>query len=308
MWLPSRVTRVLEPLSVAAVCAWLAYGAGWELAADHATEAAIFGALLAANFVVASALLTLGLLRGGAWRDLPTHVNWPLLQVLELLPPLINAAVLTHWTRHMGRLLSIPVWTQLVTIAHTIVTAHIVFPSFYIFCTVVIFAHQCAVVAYTFLRGGPGGDGLHWLDCVLVMYAVVLRFATAFFSSAKEIEQRRLGDLKIHTQAKQLHALERDLLVNFLPPPVLQAVQDRALLKDFDILAWAFHPACCLQSDIVGFTALGSRISAHQLCRCARTSFDVGGPGGFNHAASKASHLRRFTALYIFSVAAPLVL
>ena len=283
LWLPSRAMRVLEPLSVAVVCAWLAYGAGWKLAADRATEAAVFGALLFTNFLAAAFLMAMGLVRGGAWREMPTILNLTLLQALELLPPLINAAVLTHWARYTGRLLSIPVWTQLVTIAHTVITSHVVFPFFYSACTVIIFTHQSAVVAYASMRGGLGGDGLHWLDCALVMYGIVFRFATALSSSAKNIERRRLGDLKIHTQAKELHALERDLLVNFLPPPVLQAVQDRALLKDFDILAWAFHPACCLQSDIVGFTALGSRISAHQLCRCARTQFFVGGPGSLNH-------------------------
>ena len=35
-----------------------------------------------------------------------------------------------------------------------------------------------------------------------------------------------------------------------------------------EIVAWKFDPACVLQSDIVGFTALGSRISAEELCRC----------------------------------------
>ena len=287
MWLPSRAVRVLEPLSVAAVCAWLAYGAGWQVAALHATEAAVFGALLAANFAAAVAVLAVGLMWGGAWRELPTRPTWCLLQSLELLPPLINSAVLIHWGRHMGRILSIPVWAQLVAIAQAVITTHVVSPRFYTACTAIIFLHACAAVAYTFMTW-PGGGGLHWLDCVLVMYTISVRFLIAIFSSAKDAEKRCLGDLKIHTQATSLHALERELLVNFLPAPVLQAVQDRALLKDFDILAWAFHPACCLQSDIVGFTALGSRISAHQLCRYTLAAFCVGGPGHFDHAASYA--------------------
>ena len=36
--------------------------------------------------------------------------------------------------------------------------------------------------------------------------------------------------------------------------------------EEFDMVAWAFDPACVLQSDIVGFTALGSRISPQALC------------------------------------------
>ena len=56
---------------------------------------------------------------------------------------------------------------------------------------------------------------------------------------------------------------------------VLKVVQDRAAGgttrglangDEFDMVAWAFDPACVLQSDIVGFTALGSRISPQALC------------------------------------------
>ena len=42
-----------------------------------------------------------------------------------------------------------------------------------------------------------------------------------------------------------------------------------------DIVAWEFSPAVVLQSDIVGFTALGSKISAQELCGCARLQFVV---------------------------------
>ena len=108
-------------------------------------------------------------------------------------------------------------------------------------------------------------DG-HWLDTVMVMIGILITFAAAFSVTARQIEKQRLEDLKVHLAAHRLHDAGRDLLTHFLPAPILQAVQDRALLRDVDIVAWVFQPACCLQSDIVGFTALGSRISAHQLC------------------------------------------
>ena len=71
---------MLEPLSVASVCAWLAFNNMGE-AAENGGVAAIFGALLASSFVVAVAALAAGLAWDGPWRELPTSVSWPVLQV-----------------------------------------------------------------------------------------------------------------------------------------------------------------------------------------------------------------------------------
>ena len=58
-----------------------------------------------------------------------------------------------------------------------------------------------------------------------------------------------------------------DLLIErpaFRTPPAIQA----GLGDGAEVAAWKFDCACVLQSDIVGFTSLGSRISPEQLCGC----------------------------------------
>ena len=56
-----------------------------------------------------------------------------------------------------------------------------------------------------------------------------------------------------------------DLLIErpaFRTPPAIQA----GLGDGAEVAAWKFDCACVLQSDIVGFTALGSRVTPLQLC------------------------------------------
>ena len=53
------------------------------------------------------------------------------------------------------------------------------------------------------------------------------------------------------------------IVSNFLPPAVLHALQER---DSKDVVAWDFDTVFVLQSDLVGFTALGSRVTPLQLC------------------------------------------
>ena len=115
MWFSTRIWRLLEPSIVLVVSIWLAYGS-WEHTRDHAAAAAALGALLVANFVVAAALLAAGLVWGGAWRKLPAFLSWPCVQVLEALPAVLDAFVLSHWARLIGRTVSTPVYAMLHTI------------------------------------------------------------------------------------------------------------------------------------------------------------------------------------------------
>ena len=82
-----------------------------------------------------------------------------------------------------------------------------------------------------------------------------------------QMERLRRGDAELRARALALHTSTVRIVRNFLPAAVLRAVSERAVDgTNADIVAWSFDPACLLQSDIVAFTALGSRISPEDLC------------------------------------------
>ena len=284
-WLESRITRVTEPLIVAAVCTWLTYGSSTEaegqLLADS-TAAAVMIALLGVSFVVSSALLAAGLFWGGAWRRMPTSLPWPLMQKLEALPVLLHTAILSHWSYRVDRLASAPVFAMLFSMTH-VTHASILQPGHASAVTLAIFAHHCGIIGYKavtladWASKTPGGQ-LRWLDTLQVMITMTIFLGYTATWSLPMIEKTRKADFYVHARAKLLHKVAHDLVVNFLPAPVMRAVQERAahatpkespgdLLEDSDLVAWAYDPACVLQSDIVGFTALGSRVSPQELCR-----------------------------------------
>ena len=283
MWLPTRSIRVTEPLVVAVVCAWLAYGST-EKAREQAVAAAVMGALLGVSCAVSAALLATGLIRGGAWRKLPTSLPWSILQKLEALPVVLHAAVLSHWSYRIGRLESTPVFAMLVSIAF-IVHASLLQPGHIAAVVITIFAHHYALIIYEALTlqsswsSGQPGTELRWISALQVFVVVIIAFGFSLMGTLPVIEGKRRKDFYVHTRAKLLRNVAHDLVVNFLPAPVMKAVQERAshaaapsnspngVLDDSEIVAWAYDPACVLQSDIVGFTALGSRISPQELCR-----------------------------------------
>ena len=161
-------------------------------------------------------------------------------------------------------------------------------PVHVVVSTSLIFAHHCALVAYEALASPGwssvnGHDDLRWLDTVLVVYEITLIFSASVVFVIPFADARRRQDFFAHTRAKLLHNVAHDLVVNFLPPPVMKAVQERVAhaapkdspgdtLEDSEIVARAYDPACVLQSDIVGFTALGSRVSPQELCRWGSAS------------------------------------
>ena len=284
MWLPTRLVRVAEPLIVAVVCAWLAYGS-MEKAKTQAVAAAVMGSLLGGSFLVAAALLAAGLVWGGAWRELPTSLSWSIMQKLEVLPILLHTATLSHWSYRVGRLDSTPVFSILYSVSYLAYTSVLEIQHVYIL-TVVIFAHHCSLIAYEAMTL-PGWSSLtprgkfRWLDTLQVMIVLTSALGYVRIRAYKVIEGKRKEDFYVHTRAKLLRDAAHDLVVNFLPAPVMTAVQERIahavpkespsdLLDDSDIVAWAYDPACVLQSDIVGFTALGSRVSPQELCRYDR--------------------------------------
>ena len=278
MWWSTRLMRVSDPFNVAVVCAWLAYGS-WERAKHEAVAAAVMGALLGASFVVAAVLLAAGLVWGGAWWELPTSVPWPIMQKLEALPILLATTVLSQWAFRIGRVASTPVFATLFAIAY-ITHASLLEPTHVGAVVFTMFAHQCSLVIAEVLSF-PGwtdtsSGNLRWLDAMQVTIVVLLVFGYSVGGALPVIEGKRKEDFAVHARAKLLRNVAHDLVVNFLPAPVMKAVQERVAhpastdspeLDDSEIVAWTYDPACVLQSDIVGFTALGSRVSPQELCR-----------------------------------------
>ena len=114
MWFSTRLWRILEPSTVLVVAVWLAYGS-WERARCQVATAAVLGSLLVLNFMAAVALLAAGLAWGGAWRRMPS-LSWPFVQVLEAVPAVLDAFVLSQWSLAIGRTVSTPVYAMLHTI------------------------------------------------------------------------------------------------------------------------------------------------------------------------------------------------
>ena len=276
MWLPSRVRCVLEPLSAIGVGAWLAYGS-WEKAVAHQTEAIILGSILAFSFCCSVASLTAGLLFGGWYREFPEGLSWSFVQKLEMIPPLLHAALLSHYSRLLGRAASTPVWAAvyLMGLYNSIAASHCD-PIHVLAVRQLVLAHHCAVFLYYVMTTPGQNDPVpgvpppsRWLEQVFV--AIVQFFTVYFvshFGSTLKGEATRVRDLQVHAQATLQRDVTLALVTNYLPPAVLLHVQERAAVGNAsDVIAWKFDPGCILQSDIIGFTSLGSRVSPEQLCR-----------------------------------------
>ena len=276
LWLPFRIRGVLEPLTALGVGAWLAYGS-WEKAVAHQTEAIILGSLLGISFLVHATSLALGLLFGGGYREYPENLSWSFVQKVQVGVALFHAAILSHYSRLLGRAASTPVWAimyysgvQFALISSLCDANH---------CLAVrelILIHHCAVFAYEVWTTPGWSDPERGGKFRIVEYifaAFLEMFVThyvAYVSSLKKGEATRLRDFQVHAQATLQRDVTLALVTNYLPPSVLLHVQERAATGNTsDIIAWKFDPGCVLQSDIVGFTSLGSRVSPEKLCRYA---------------------------------------
>ena len=202
IWLSHRVMRTLEPLSAAITCAWLAYGS-WEKAVAHTTEAAIMGALLALIFFSSVASLCAGLRFGRAWRELPRGVPWSIYQKLVMVPPLIGAAIVTHYTRLIGRLYSTPAWATIYLLAFfNSLSISVMDPAHLIALRIAIVAHHCAVFAYDAMttpgwsdpiRGGP----YRWAEYAFTaFFGMFFIFVIGYGASARG-ERQRCHDIQV---------------------------------------------------------------------------------------------------------------
>ena len=275
LWFPSSVRGMLEPISACAVCAWLAYGS-WDAAAAHQTEAAVLVSLLGLGFLGHAIPFALGLIFGGSWREAPKYLNWSFVMKMEMAAPFYNAAIVSHWSRMLGRAASTPALASFFVTGIYVSVSASYEPFHWFVVRQLITAHHCAVFAYEVLttpgwndpdQGGPYREVEFVFTVVLEMFVV---YFLAYISSRTKGEAESQRDIQAHAQATLQRDVTLALVANFLPPAVLLHVQERAAVGNAsDVIAWKFDPGCVLQSDIVGFTSLGSRVSPEKLCRYA---------------------------------------
>ena len=117
LWLASRIRAVYEPVAVTATCMWLTYGAPGQYTNFSAPAFIVFNVLLGVSFLASVAQLALGLAWGGVYRELPGWLPWPVAQKLEMFAVLMHGALLTHWSRIIGRYLATPVFAMLYEVA-----------------------------------------------------------------------------------------------------------------------------------------------------------------------------------------------
>ena len=267
LWFPSRGRGVAEPLAALAVGAWLAYGS-WEKAVAHQTAAICMASSLGFSFLVHAASLSAGLAFGGPYRALFEGLSWPFVQKLEMLGPFLHSAVLSHWSRLIGRSGSVPAWAFVfLTGLRNSISSSLCDPLHVLVLRLLILAHHCAVFAYSVMTT-PGAGPHSWVEQALVAAQLAMMFVVSHVGAGRRGEAVRLRDLQVHAQATLQRDVTLALVTNFVPPAVLRHVRERASAGDAsDIIAWKFDPGCVLQSDIVGFTSLGAHITPEQLCR-----------------------------------------
>ena len=138
---PYSSPSFLQPFAVAATCAWLAYRS-WNGAIAHPAQAVILFSLLGGSLALAAAQLIAGLAWGGAWRELPEGVSWEVVQLMEMVPTLLHAAILTHWSRLIGRTLATAVLALLYELGYAASVLSLHDPTHALALQLIIITHQ----------------------------------------------------------------------------------------------------------------------------------------------------------------------
>ena len=192
----------------------------------------------------------------------------------------MNLGLFYHYLRVIGRILSTPAVALTYEACFAASCAHALDPLHALVVHLIVFTHYVALVAYDGMttpqhKNAPVVVGsATWLE-----YSMLAMFGATFVIAigslyGYQMEHLRRSDAKLGAHAVALHASTERVVRNFLPAAVLNAVNSRSADGvSTDIVAWSFDPACLLQSDIVGFTALGSRISPEALCGYTRLFF-----------------------------------
>ena len=105
-------------------------------------QAIILGSLLGASFCLTALALCTGLSLGGAWRELPRGLSWEVVQLMEMAPTLLHAAILTHWSRLLACTPSTAVLALLYILGFAASVVSVLDPTHALALQLTIIAHQ----------------------------------------------------------------------------------------------------------------------------------------------------------------------
>lgn len=245
LWLAGRVRGAWEPLACLTVCAWLAYGS-WDAAVAHQTEAIVLGSLLGLKLLGSLIALALGLRFGGAWRRHPTGLSWQFVQKLEMLGTIFCAAMVSQYTRAIGRCSSTPAFAAIFFLGFFINLSTTVLDPLHIFAVrLLIYAHHSAVVVYDSQTspfwddpalGGPN-RGIEYL---FVGFEILCVYASSFLFTSPRSELLRQKDTQVLARVILQRDVTLNLVTNFLPPVVSRYLQAQVIF--LTIFFWPILP------------------------------------------------------------------
>ena len=271
LWLLARVRGCYDPLAVLFVSLFLSYST-WDTAQHHLIEAAVLGTLLSASFLMMLVITLVGLIIGGRWRRMPQGLSWSFGQKLEMVPSLFNMVIFFEWTRIIRRTVSVPAVALSFEAAFSASCANVLDPLHTLALQVLIFGIIFAAMVYDGMtdpqhHNAPTVSGTAtWLEVAVNMLVGFIFITLSCYVYNVNQDQMHRNDVRLQQRTLALRTATEDIVCNFLPAPVVSSMNKQSADGVVDIIAWSFDPACMLQSDIVGFTALGSRISPEELC------------------------------------------
>ena len=203
---------------------------------------------------------------------------------LPQVPGVLNLGLFSQYSRLIGRVVCTPGLAIVYEACFAATCAHFLDPLHAMALQLLLFGHSIAItvsdsVMTPYHRDAPVVEGsATWLEVALLSSFGLIFLVVVGYVYGDQMERLRRSDAQLRARALALHVSTERLVRNFLPAAVLTAVNRRAVDgggNEADIVAWSFDPACVLQSAIVGFTALGSRISPEALCGCGLASFPL---------------------------------
>ena len=179
---------------------------------------------------------------------------------------MLNFALFSQYLRIINRTTSTVMIAVTYEACFAAICVHVLGPLHSLALQAVFYCQCVANLAYDGMtnpqhKDAPTVSGsATWLEIgALITFGAFFLVCVGFVYGV-QMERMRRCDVLLRASAERLHASTEKLVHNFLPAAVLKAVNERSADGvRMDVVAWSFDPACLLQSDIVGFTALVRR-------------------------------------------------